>query len=67
MESKKERERAVILHVVESLVGLPSLHTRDLVGVVVGRTGPGVGLVDRVLRGSFVGHPIIPEEDHNME
>lgn len=52
----------MILHVVKSLVGLPSVHALGFVGVIVGWTGPGVRLVDSVLRGSLVGHPVVPEE-----
>lgn len=52
----------MILHVVKFLVGLPSVHTLGLVGVIVVLTGSGVRLVDSVVRGGFVGHPIIPEE-----
>lgn len=51
----------MILHVVKSLVRLPSLHTLGFVGVIVGGTGSDVRLVDGVLRGGFVGHPVVPE------
>lgn len=52
----------MILHVIKSLVGRPSLHTLGFVGVIVGCSGSGVNLVDSVLRGSVVGHPVVPEE-----
>lgn len=51
----------MVLHVVKSLVCLPSIHTLSFVGVVVDGPGSGVRPVHRVLGGSFVGHPIIPE------
>lgn len=51
----------MVLHVVKSLVCLPSVHALSFVGVVVDGPGSGVRPVHRVLGGSFVGHPIIPE------
>lgn len=51
----------MVLHVVKSLVCLPSIHALSFVGVVVDGPGSGVRPVHRVLGGSFVGHPIIPE------
>lgn len=54
------KKREMILHVIKSLVGLPSLHTLGFVGVIVGCSGSDVRLVDSVLRGSVVGHPVIP-------
>lgn len=62
---KKKRgicESELNLHVVKSLVGLPSIHAVGFVGVVVGWTRSGVGLIDGVLRGGFVGHPVVPGE-----
>lgn len=56
----------MILHIVKSLGGLPAVHTLGFVGVIVGWTGPDVRLVDGVLRGRFVGHPIIPEEHQKI-
>lgn len=50
-------KREMILHVIKSLVGLPSLHTLGFVGVIVGCSGSDVRLV-----GSVVGHPVVPEE-----
>lgn len=52
----------LILHVVKSLVCLPSIHALGFVGVVVGWTRSGVRLIDGVLRGGFVGHPVVPGE-----
>lgn len=49
----------MVLHVVKPLVCLPFI--LSFVGVVVDGPGSGVRPVHRVLGGSFVGHPIIPE------
>lgn len=60
---KKEVSTLVTtLHIIKSLTRLPSISTLSLVGIIVGRTGSDVRLVDSVGRGSFVGHSIIPEQ-----
>lgn len=52
----------ISLHIVKSLIRLPSIHTLGLVGIVVNCPGSGLRLVHGVVRGGFIGHPIIPEE-----
>lgn len=56
----------MILHVVKSLVGVDALGALSLVGIVVRRTRSDVRLVDGLMRRSFVGHPIIPEENQTI-
>lgn len=54
-----------ILHIVKSLVGLPSFHAMGLVRLIDGWPWSWVRLIDNlsVLRGGFVSHPIIPVDN----
>lgn len=55
----------MILHIIKFLVGHPSVRAVRPVGVIEGRAGFGVGPVDSVVRGGFVGHPVVPAEHQN--